>query len=87
MRLPHLKLKLNGEKTSGWNNFWRGTDRDTMRYKLFDIVPESGQWRWKESRANIAITNYQNLIKFIKSYGESQIDDGTIDEYYKKTSR
>lgn len=84
MRLPHLKLKLNGEKTSGWNNFWRGTDRDTMRYKLFDIVPESGQWRWKESRANIAITNYQNLIKFIKSYGESQIDDGTIDEYYKK---
>jgi len=40
------KLSLPGVENSPgkWDTFWRGTDRPTMRYELFGIQPNSGQW-------------------------------------------
>ncbi|HLJ57338.1 MAG TPA: DNA methyltransferase, partial [Chthonomonadaceae bacterium] len=50
------KLSRPGaEATPGkWDTFWRGTDRETMRYELFGVTPRSGQWRWSRARAYAA---------------------------------
>ncbi len=55
------KLMSTGEEISPgkWDTFWRGTDRPTMRYELFGVYPEQGQWRWAEQRAQNAIVNYE----------------------------
>lgn len=45
-----------------WNNHWRGTDRPTMRYELFGIKPEKGQWRWAQDRSFAAIENYKKML-------------------------
>ena len=54
------KLMAMGEEPSPgkWDTFWRGTDRPTMRYELFGVLPEQGQWRWAEQRTHTAIANY-----------------------------
>ena len=59
--LRFQKLMVIGEKPSPgkWDTFWRGTDRPTMRYELFGVLPEQGQWRWAEQRAHTAIANYE----------------------------
>ena len=60
-----------------WDTFWRGTDRPTMRYKLFGQKPDHGQWRWEEKRALVAINNYEQYL--------SQCADKlTLDDYYLK---
>ena len=84
IKVPNLFKKLKGPSASSWNNHWRGTDRPTMRFELFGITPETGQWRWKMSRTYDAVENYCILINYIKSYGvaETDITDGYIDTYY-----
>jgi DNA modification methylase len=74
-RLPHLKVKLQEARPGTWNNHWRGTDRPTMRYELFRIVPERGQWRWSKERTIKAVKNYE---KYISEYSTKL----SIDEYY-----
>jgi adenine-specific DNA-methyltransferase len=32
-----------------------------MRYELFGVTPQSGQWVWKEERAKIAFANYKRF--------------------------
>jgi adenine-specific DNA-methyltransferase len=27
--------------------FWSNVDRQTMRYELFGLTPDRGQWKWK----------------------------------------
>jgi len=49
VKLPNLFKELKGATTASWNNHWRGTDRPTMRYELFGIEPETGQWRWEKT--------------------------------------
>ncbi len=70
------KLSLPGvESAPGkWDTFWRGTDRPTMRYELFGIKPNSGQWRWSEDRAKLAKANYEDYIK--------NHSNENLDEYY-----
>jgi len=57
VRFQHLRIELDQAKAGTWNNHWRGTDRPTMRYELFGITPESGQWRWSKERSCQAITS------------------------------
>ncbi len=63
-RFPKLHIETDGDavSTGGWNNHWRGTDRPTMRYELFGIRPESGQWRWGKARSQAAAANWRRLV-------------------------
>ena len=65
-----------------WNNHWRGTDRPTMRYELFGITPERGQWRWSKERSYEAIKNYNDMLLELNDDNPSQ---ELIDEWYLKT--
>ena len=61
---PELKLQklmaIGKDEVAGkWDTFWRGTDRPTMRYRLFGVSPDQGQWRWSEARALKAQQNYE----------------------------
>ena len=75
LRIPHLRQLHQREKAGKWDTFWRGTDRQTMRYHLFDQHPESGQWRWEEQRALRAMQNY-------KYYLTHESARKTLDEWY-----
>jgi adenine-specific DNA-methyltransferase len=75
-KLPQIKITLEQSKSGGWNNHWRGTDRPTMRYEIFGIKPQTGQWRWSEERSISAIKNYENLIKEIgENFTQEEIDN------------
>ena len=84
IKIPNLFKKLKGNRASSWNNHWRGTDRPTMRFRLFDITPETGQWRWAQQRTEDAVENYYTLIRYIEDAGivEADITDAHIDDYY-----
>lgn len=83
-RFPKQMKPLDEKKEGGWNNHWRGTDRPTMRYELFGITPETGQWRWSKERSYKAIENYKRM------QNEMGIDEGEIvpqeliDKWYSK---
>jgi len=85
-KLPILFKELKGETSASWNNHWRGTDRPTMRYELFDIEPESGQWRWEKNRTQTAVDNYLKLCNYIKIFeGEGVVfDDVLINKYFQQ---
>ena len=74
-KLPKLSKDFEIEKAGKWDTFWRGTDRPTMRYKIFDNKPESGQWRWEVGRATKAIHNYEKYVA-------ECADTMSIDDYY-----
>lgn len=80
-RFPKMERLLSHSKSGSWNNHWRGTDRPTMRYELFCITPESGQWRWSKERSLVAIENYDDLLKQIKKTTETVTQD-EIDEWF-----
>jgi hypothetical protein len=69
----YRKLLDAGEKPSRWDTFWLGTDRRTMRYELFGITPDKGQWRWSEDKARQAIENYETFLR--------EASDMHIEEY------
>ena len=73
-KMPKLSKAFEIEKAGKWDTFWRGTDRPTMRYEIFNHKPETGQWRWEEGRAKRAAKNYADYC--------SMETDMTIDEYY-----
>lgn len=62
-RFPKMSKELEKSKPGGWNNHWRGTNRPTMRYDLFGITPQTGQWRWSRERSLAALENYNLLLK------------------------
>lgn len=78
-RLPHLHHRLDEDKPGKWDTFWRGTDRETMRYELFGIKPKTGQWRWKKSRAEAAIENYRIYMERIAC--SKSLDDWWSENY------
>ena len=86
VKLPNLFKELKGATTASWNNHWRGTDRPTMRYELFGIEPETGQWRWEKNRTDKAVTNYIKLCEYIKVFeGEDvELTDDLINTYYEQ---
>lgn len=61
-RFPKMMRELDDSKQGSWNNHWRGTDRPSMRYEIFGITPETGQWRWSKDRSLQAICNYENML-------------------------
>lgn len=66
VRLKQYFVELEEKREGTWNNHWRGTERPTMRYELFGIKPEKGQWRWSKERSLKAIANYEKLLKDLK---------------------
>lgn len=79
-KLPHFYFDLEERKNGSWNNHWRGTDRPSMRYEIFGITPEKGQWRWAMDRSLKAIENYNKMVSEIG--GNSSQSD--IDNWYSK---
>jgi len=80
-RFEQFRIELENHRGGGWNNHWRGTNRPSMRYKLFGIIPETGQWRWSEKRSREAIRNYKNMLKEIGKK-ETEVSQEDIDEWY-----
>lgn len=76
-KLPKLSKPLELAKAGKWDTFWRGTDRPTMRYRIFDALPTSGQWRWEENRTRKAMKNYDIYIS--KYADEISLDDFFIE--------
>ncbi len=82
-RFPKQMKPLDYEKCGGWNNHWRGTDRPTMRYDIFGITPERGQWRWGKDRSYMAIDNYQRMLNET-GQSEESVSQEIIDAWYLK---
>lgn len=80
-RFPRQMKALEEAKVGTWNNHWRGTDRPTMRYPIFGITPQSGQWRWGKERSEIAISNYQQMLTDIGETAET-VTCEQIDTWY-----
>ncbi|WP_319559007.1 site-specific DNA-methyltransferase [Marispirochaeta sp.] len=76
-RLPKLFLSHGEQRPGKWDTFWRGTDRPTMRYELFGVNPERGQWRWEEHRTKNAIQNYVFYLNQIA--GRMTLDEWYLD--------
>ncbi|MHB7342399.1 site-specific DNA-methyltransferase [Klebsiella pneumoniae] len=76
-RLPKLSQSYLEQKPGKWDTFWRGTDRPTMRYELFGITPEKGQWRWEKNRTAEAIENYRFFLE--KKSQQMSLDDWFFD--------
>ncbi|MGE0082915.1 MAG: site-specific DNA-methyltransferase [Desulfococcaceae bacterium] len=81
-RFPKMERLLEAAKEGSWNNHWRGTDRPTMRYELFGITPETGQWRWGRERSLAAIENYRNMLSALGKT-ENDVTQSDIDNWYK----
>lgn len=70
-KFPKPLVRANLE--SKWMSFWSNTDRPTMRYKIFGVIPERGQWKWANERASKAIQNYNTYMKkYEKKYSLEQ---------------
>ena len=82
-RFKKFEIELENGKDGGWNNHWRGTDRRTMRYELFGIKPNTGQWRWGEQRSRIAVDNYNEMVSEFKE-SKIELTQENIDAYYTK---
>lgn len=80
-RFPKQTKKLKEVRSGAWNNHWRGTDRPTMRYELFGITPETGQWRWSKDRSLKATKNYDKLLSDLNKSSQV-INQEDIDKYY-----
>ena len=76
-RFPKLLLSHDEQKPGKWDTFWRGTDRPTMRYELFGVLPEKGQWRWEEGRTKAAIGNYEHYLESVAA--RMSLDDWFLD--------
>ncbi|MBB3113607.1 adenine specific DNA methylase Mod [Paenibacillus phyllosphaerae] len=72
-RFRHCMSQLDKPQPGTWNNHWRGTNRPTMRYEIFGIRPESGQWRWSEERTRGAMRNHEQYLA--ETGGQMSIDD------------
>lgn len=80
-RFPKMMRDLDDSKTGGWNNHWRGTDRPSMRYELFGITPEHGQWRWSKQRSLTAIENYKTMLDSFNK-DSTLVTQEDIDSWY-----
>lgn len=45
-----------------WHSFWSTADRPTMRYPLLGHTPTTGQWTWKQEKAEQAVLNYERFL-------------------------
>lgn len=82
-RFRKLEIELEESKPGAWNNHWRGTNRPTMRYELFGITPERGQWRWGRERSLKAIENYKRMLSELGTVNGA-LSQEQIDAWYLK---
>jgi len=61
-----------------WMGFWSNANRPTMRYELFGMIPDRGQWKWQKVRAIKAVENYRKF--------EQEFNNSIASEEYKKLS-
>jgi adenine-specific DNA-methyltransferase len=61
-----------------WKSFWNAADRPTMRYELFGVTPETGQWKWKRE---VALEAAQNYAEYLEKYAAEM----TLEEYWERT--
>lgn len=80
-RLPHFYFQLDEIRKGTWNNHWRGTDRPTMRYEIFGITPQKGQWRWGKDRSIKAIENYKLCVDNLND-SNKEVNQDNIDLWY-----
>src|SRR5690606_9678580 len=85
-RFPNLRVPRETRRPGTWNSHWRGTDRPTMRYPLFGITPERGQWRWSQERSLAAAANYERMLKELGVSAE-EVTQEQIDAWYLKERR
>jgi adenine-specific DNA-methyltransferase len=79
---PFLVEASEQQRTTGrWTAFDKGEayDRPTMRYEILGVNLQSGQWKWKKSRAEKAVQNYLKYLEVSKETGE------TLEEYWYRT--
>lgn len=81
-RFKKFEIELENGKEGSWNNHWRGTERPTMRYEIFGIIPETGQWRWSKERSIVAIENYKEMLEEL-NISDEEITQEQIDTWYK----
>ncbi|MEW6527679.1 MAG: site-specific DNA-methyltransferase [Spirochaetota bacterium] len=81
-KFDQFTIDLDEERQGTWNNHWRGTDRPTMRYEIFGIIPSYGQWRWSRERSLRAIENYINMLKELNKT-ENELTQEDIDKWWK----
>jgi adenine-specific DNA-methyltransferase len=62
-----------------WKGFWNDADRPTMRYDLFGVEPDEGQWKWKKELAEDAVKNYK---EYLEKYQHL-----TLEEYSQMTKK
>ena len=74
---PIRKLKENISSRGSWNVFWSNADRPSMRYEILGFSPQTGQWRWSQEKAEIAVQNYK---KYITEFSNSM----SLEEYAEK---
>lgn len=77
---PLRVKKENAPVKGSWNVFWSNADRPTMRYEILGFTPETGQWRWQESLAQEAVSNYLE-------YERTSASHMTIEEYWASTGK
>jgi len=51
-----------GNPEGHWHHAWSTADRPTMRYPLLGVTPTSGQWVWKQERAELAVANHDRFL-------------------------
>ncbi len=76
-KFPHPLVKYSSN--SKWMGFWSNVNRPTMRYNIFGIVPERGQWKWCKARALKAIENYDLYRERFSSI--------SLEEYWSQTNK
>ena len=66
-----------GNPEGHWHHFWSTADRPTMRYKIFGVKPNTGQWVWAKERAKQAVGNYKRFLE--------EAGGRTLAEYWRDT--
>jgi len=63
-------IKAAGKQgNSYWHGFHKLSDRKNLRYELFGIKPQKGQWLWREDRACLAVKNYEEFLEYNNKSG------------------
>jgi len=72
-----------------WHHLWSTADRPTMRYDIFGITPETGQWVWGEAKAKEAIKNYETFLHEAngRSLAQYWLDNGKKLRFIRKDER
>jgi hypothetical protein len=78
-RFRAISVTTEGKEDGYWHHFWSGADRRTMRYELLKVTPETGQWKWKKTKALEAVANYKTYLK--------QANEGSLAQYWEETGR